>query len=92
MVMHSTTHVKNIKKRAQHGELEAGVLALGLLESHMSASSGPGGPAYHRVPCLWPEKAVKDGPGPLGLHSCAKLEGVVSSWLHISTCPATAIT
>ena len=38
------------------------VLTLHVLGSHMGAASNPGGPASHPAPCLWPGKAVKDGP------------------------------
>ena len=30
----------------------------------MGAGSDPGGPTSHPAPCLWPGKAVKDGPKP----------------------------
>ena len=30
----------------------------------MGAGSKPGVPASHPAPCLWPGKAVKDGPKP----------------------------
>ena len=39
-------------------------LALNVLGSHMGADSNPGGPVSHPAPCLWPGKAVKNGPKP----------------------------
>ena len=34
--------------------------------SHMGAGSNPGSPASLPAPCLWPGKAVEDGPKALG--------------------------
>ena len=38
------------------------VLGLIMLGSHTDTGSNPGSPASHPAPCLWPERAVKDGP------------------------------
>ena len=46
------------------GGIVAKVLALSVPGSHMSTGSNPGSPAYHPAPCLWPGKAVGDGPRP----------------------------
>ena len=52
----------NNKKRAWHDGLAAKVLALNSPGSHMCTGSNPGSPTSHPAPCLWPEKAVEDGP------------------------------
>ena len=48
----------------------------------MVTGSYPGGPASHPAPCLWPEKAVKDGPNLGTLHPRGRPER--NSWLLIS--------
>ena len=50
--------------RAWHDSTVVKVLALHVPGFHMSAGSNPGGPASHPAPCLWPGKAVEDGPKP----------------------------
>ena len=45
----------------RHG-LVAKVLTLNAPGSYMDTSSNPSGPASHPAPCLWPGKAVEDGP------------------------------
>ena len=50
--------------RALRGSLEVNVLVLHAPGSHMGAGSNPDIPAYHPAPCLWPGRAVEDGPKP----------------------------
>ena len=49
--------------------------------SHMGAGSNPGSPASLPAPCLWPGKAVKDGPGPWDPAPCGRPGR--GSWLRI---------
>ena len=53
-----------IETRAHPDSLTDKVLALHALGSHMGTGSNPGCPAFHPASCLWPGKAVKDGPKP----------------------------
>ena len=58
----------------------------------MVAGSNPGGPASHPAPCLWPGKAVEDGPD-LGPSTCMRdPEEAPGSWFRIGSALAIAAT
>ena len=59
----SRTHFRNLYG-AQHSGLASKVLALDAQGFRKGACSYPGSPASHPDPCLWPGKAVEDGPKP----------------------------
>ena len=77
---------------AQLHSLVAKVLTLHMLETHVSTSSNPGSPAFHPAPCLWPGKAVRDGPGLRTLHPHGKRRRAPGSWLRIGSAPVIAAT
>ena len=58
----------------------------------MDAGSNPGSSASHPALCLWPGKAVKDGPKPWDPARMGELEEIPGSWLGISAAPAIAVT
>ena len=68
---------------AQRNSAVVKVLAFCMPGSHMDAGSNPGQPASHPAPCLWPGKAVKDGPNPWNLAPVGDLEEAPGSWLQI---------
>ena len=57
-----------------------------MLGSHMGINSCPGFTTSHPVPCLWPGKAVEDGPkpwDPAPTWETQKRLLVLGSWLWI---------
>ena len=58
----------------------------------MGTGSNPGSSASDPAPCLWPGKAVENGPKLETLHPCGKQEEVSGSWLRISITPAIGLT
>ena len=56
----------------------------------MDTGYNPCGPASHPAPCMWPGKAVKDGPKPW--NPGPVWETWKSSWLRIGTAPAIVVT
>ena len=77
--------------KAQRGGLVAKVLALNTPGSLMGTGSNPGIPASHPAPCLWPGKAIKDGPKPWDSASLWETQKLTQgSWLWISSAPAVA--
>ena len=62
--MNTQSPTKNSVIWAWHYSVAAKVLTLNAPGSHMGTSCNPGSSASHPAPCLWPGKAIEDGPKP----------------------------